>query len=116
MKRIFFIILAFIIGANTSFGFNYTDDDRDAFYDAFIEGYIERTIKELDKYNVDSTKKERFEQELRAQINKKDLINSSWQCIKQYSLDEIIPATVICTYDWTKRQTIKNRELYNSIK
>ncbi len=116
MKKGFFIILIIIFTGNIGFCFNYTDEDKDAFYDAFIEGYIESTIKELDKYNTDNSVKEKFERELRSKINKKELINSSWNCIKQYPLNDIISATVICTYDWTKRQTIINREIYNSIK
>ena len=114
MKKILFILL--FCTANTCFAFEYTDDDRDMFYDAFIEGYIQEMTNSINALNIDETKKHQFLKEFISQINRNDLINSSWNCIKNYPINEIVKASVVCTQDWSKQQTEKSKILFEKIK
>lgn len=115
MKKIL-IIFCFLAVSDIAYSFEYTDNDRDMFYDAFIEGYVQEMTKAVKNLNIDENKKEIFLKEFIKQINKTELINSSWQCIQKYPVNQIITASVVCTQDWNKMQTEKSRKIFEEIK
>ncbi len=116
MKIFKLLFLTLIITTfNPVFAFNYTEEDKRMFYDAFIDGYITEMTKTVNQLNIEQEKKDKFTTELKKTINKKELINSSWSCIQSYPIEQIVSASVICTMDWTSRQTQKNKKLFNML-
>lgn len=111
---IFFII--FLLTANSVFAYNYTENDKNMFYDAFLDGYFTEMQKVINNLEIDQTKKDKFMTELKKNVNKQELIKSSWDCIKKYPIKQIISASVICTVDWNKSQENKNKELFELLK
>lgn len=115
-KNINLILCSFLIFINQAFAFEYSENDKNMFYDAFIDGYIAELSKAVNKLDIDKTKKSEFINELKSKINKDELINSSWNCITKYPIEQIVAASVICTTDWSKTQNEKNKEIMKSLK
>ncbi len=116
MKNIKYWILIFALNFNSVLAFNYTETDKEMFYDAFLDGYFTEITKSVNQMDIEQSKKDRIVETIKQQTNKQELINSSWACIQKYPIQEIVPASVICTSDWTQKQALKNRNLLNSIK
>lgn len=118
MKKI--IILLFVLCLNLNLNsvsaYTYTENDKNMFYDAFLEGYFTEMEKSVNQLNIEQIKKEKFMNELKLKTKKQDLINSSWSCIKKYPLEQIVSASVICTSDWASKQTEINKELFKLLR
>lgn len=116
MKNIKYWLIIFVLNFNPVFAFNYNETDKHMFYDAFLDGYFTEMAKSIDQMDIDESKRERLMNAIKKQTNKQELINSSWDCIQKYPIEQIVPASVICTSDWTKKQTIKNKNLFKLLK
>ncbi len=116
MKNIKYWILIFALNCNSVFAFNYTETDKEMFYDAFLDGYFTEIAKSINKLDIEQSQKDKLVKTIKQQTNKQELINSSWACIQKYPIQQIVPASVICTSDWTQKQALKNQNLFNSIK
>ncbi len=120
MKNIFnkfyIILYCLFFCLNSASAFEYTENDKNMFYDAFIDGYIAEMTKSIEKLNIEKSKKQEFITKLKSEINKQELIESSWNCITKYPIEQIVAASVICTSDWNKKQSEKNKSLYKILK
>ena len=116
MKKIFILIMLMLVTVNIAFGFNYSDEDKNMFYDAFIDGYIEQMTNKINALDIEQQKKESIITEFKKLINKTELINSSWNCIQKYPINDIVSASINCTAEWTANQSEKNKKLLQSIK
>ena len=96
--------------------FQYCEEDKNMFYDAFLDGYFTEMEKTVDKLNIEQEKKDKFIASLKQRTNKTDLINSSWNCIQSYPIEQIVAASVICTSDWTNKQAEENKDLLDLLK
>ncbi len=110
------VFLVFSLSVNISYAYKYTEKDKDMFYNAFLDGYFTEMEKSVAKLNIDQAKKTQFMTQLKQRTNKQDLIKSSWDCIQKYPIQHIVPASVICTADWTQTQSEKNKELFEMLK
>ena len=116
MKNIKYWILIFALNFNSVLAFNYNETDKEMFYDAFLDGYFTEITKSVNKMDIEQSKKDKLVETIKKQTNKQELINSSWACIQKYPIQQIVPASVICTSTWTQKQALKNKELFNLIK
>ncbi|MCD7779194.1 MAG: hypothetical protein LUH05_00790 [Candidatus Gastranaerophilales bacterium] len=116
MKNFKLLFFTFIITFNPVFAFDYTEEDKKMFYDAFIDGYVTEMTKTVNQLDIEQEKKDKFTFELKKNIDKKDLIKSSWNCIQSYPIEQIVSASVICTNDWTNKQAQKNKKLFEILK
>lgn len=113
----YFLTFLFIFSSlNISWAFDYSLEEKNLFYDSFIEGYISEMTKIINQTDMEQSKKDKFLTEFKKQINKDELINSSWDCIKKYPINDIVSASVTCTSDWSNKQIEKNKKLFSSIK
>lgn len=101
---------------NPIYAFDYTAEDKNMFYSAFLDGYFAEMQKAVNQLNIDQSKKDSFMDELKKRTNKQELINSSWNCIQKYPLQQIVSASVICTSDWAGKQTQQNKDLFELLK
>lgn len=116
-KMIFFICSSIILSSlNISFAFEYSQEDKDIFYDAFLDGYFTEIEKSVNKLNIEQEKKDLFMQNLKKRINRNELINSSWECINKFPIEQIVEASVICTSSWSQKQNENNKDLFNMLK
>ncbi len=113
MKKLFIIYL--LLFTNTAFAFNYSDEDKNIFYDAFIEGYMQKISETVNSLDMEQTKKDIIINEFAKQIDKTDLMNSSWDCIKKYPINDIVKASVECTQDWTAKQAKIHQQIFKKI-
>ncbi|MBQ9246323.1 hypothetical protein IJ182_08665 [bacterium] len=116
MKKILLLILCVFLSNNISFAYNYSEEDKNMFYDSFIEGYIEQMTNSINNLAIDQNKKDTFIKEFVKLINRNELIDSSWSCIQKYPVNDIVSASITCTSNWTTQQTEKNKKLFESIK
>ncbi len=116
MKNIKYWILIFALNFNSVFAFNYTETDKEMFYDAFLDGYFTEIAKSINQMNIEQSKKDKLVETIKKQTNKQELINSSWDCIQKYPIQQIVPASVICTSTWTQKQALENKKIFDSIK
>ncbi len=115
MKKLSYLFLI-LICANPVFAFNYSEEDKNMFYDAFLDGYITEMQKTVDQLEIEQEKKDKLMSAIKKQTKKQELINSSWKCIQDYPIEQIVSASVICTADWTEKQTEKNKNLFKLLK
>ena len=116
-KIIIFIFLSIIFSSlNISLAFEYSQEDKDIFYDAFLEGYFTEMEKSINNLNIEQEKKDNFIQNLKKRTNRNELINSSWNCIQKFPIEKIVEASVICTYSWTQKQIESNKDLFDMLK
>ena len=111
--KIFISLILSLFMSNTAFAYNYTDNDKNMFYDAFLEGYFTEMQKNINNLDITPQQKENFMTALKENINRQELINSSWSCIEKYPIRQIITASVVCTYDWNNKQALFYKQLYN---
>lgn len=116
MQNFKFLILLIFLSFNSAYAFNYTEEDKNMFYDAFIDGYVTEMAKAVNQLEIEQNKKDAFMSALKQNINKNDLINSSWNCIQSYPIEQIVTASVLCTSNWTNSQTEKNKKLFDLLK
>ncbi len=118
MRKIILFIFSLIIfsSLNTSFAFEYTQEDKDIFYDAFLEGYFTEIEKSINNINIEQEKKDKFIQNLKKRTNRNELINSSWSCIQKFPIEKIVEASIICTSDWSQKQIESNKDLFDMLK
>lgn len=118
MRYLKFLLTLWIIFINfmPSYAYKYSEQDKDMFYSAFLEGYFTEMEKAVEKLDVPQEKKDKFMLELKRKTNKQELVNSSWSCIEKYPINQIVSASVICTSDWTNRQTEKTKDLFDYLK
>ena len=116
IMRYFLTFILIFSGLNISLAFDYSEEDKNLFYNSFIEGYICEMTKIINQIDMEQSKKDKFLAELKKQINKEELVNSSWDCIKKYPINDIVSASVTCTADWSNKQIEKNKKLFSSIK
>lgn len=115
MKKFSYLLLI-LICTNPVFAFNYTEEDKNMFYDAFLDGYITEMQKTVDQLEIEQEKKDKIMAAIKKQTKKQDLINSSWGCIQKYPIEQIVSASVICTSDWTNKQSERNKNLFKLLK
>lgn len=113
---LFFTLIIYVLSVNTTFAHKYGEDDKNMFYDAFIDGYILEMQKTIDKLDVEQEKKDKFMTLLKENIDKKYLMKSSWNCIQKFPIEQIVTASILCTSDWNKRQSEKNKDLFEVLK
>ena len=116
MKKIFKLFILFFLFSNIAFAFEYSENDKEIFYDSFIDGYIEQMTIAVNSLDIEQAKKEKFLKEFIKNINKQNLINSSWGCITKYPIKDIVTASVVCTQEWTENQTVQNKKIFEAIK
>ncbi len=114
--KCFILLMIITLSINSAFAYKYSEQDKEKFYNAFLEGYYTEMEKSVNKLNIDQSKKTKFMTELKKRTNKEDLINSSWSCIQKYPIQHIVPASVICTAEWTTHQTERNKDLFELLK
>lgn len=110
------IFLTFLFTCNSVFAFKYSNEDKDMFYSAFLEGYFTEIEKAVNKLDMEQEKKENFIKTIKENTNKKFLEDSSWSCIQTYPIRQIVAASVICTAPWANEQAEINKKLYEQIK
>ncbi len=111
------IILLFTVNVSVfTYAFEYCEEDKNMFYNAFLEGYFTEMEKAVNKLEIEQVKKDKFLSSLKQRTNKTDLINSSWTCIQSYPIEQIVAASVICTSDWTNKQFEENKDLFDLLK
>lgn len=115
MKKFIYLLLI-LICTNPVFAFNYSEEDKYMFYDAFLDGYITEVTKSVNQMEIEQDKKDKFLSEFKSKIDKQDLINSSWSCIQKYPIQQIVSASVFCTSDWTNKQFERNKDLFELLK
>ncbi len=116
MKKLIICIFFIILNFDICLAFEYTEEDKNMFYDAFLDGYFLEMAKIVNKLDIESDKKEKYMNTLKESINRQELVNSSWDCIKKYPIQQIVTASVVCTSDWNDKQVIKNKKLYEMLK
>ena len=114
-KYILFLVFISVINYSVK-AFEYTEEDKNIFYDAFVEGYMQKMSETINSLDIEQAKKDKIIDEFAKQINKTDLINSSWNCIRKYPVNAIVQASVECTQDWRVKQSKINQELFKKIK
>ncbi len=113
MKNLIYLFLNLFLTFNSVFAFEYSEQDKDMFYDAFIDGYMAEITKNINQLDIEQSKKDKFISSLKNSIDRQNLINSSWDCIKKYPIQQIVSASVICTEDWNNNQIKKNKEIFD---
>ena len=106
----------FLFCINPIYAFEYSESDKEMFYSAFLDGYFTEMEKAVDKLDIAQEKKDKYIAQLKQRINREELMNSSWGCIKKYPLQQIVAASVICTADWNKKQSENNKDLFDLLK
>lgn len=101
---------------NNAFAYEYSESDKQMFYNAFIDGYIIEMQKVIDTLDVEETKKDKFMQTLKNNIDEDYLKKSSWECIKKFPVESIVSASILCTAEWNKKQSEKNQKLFETLK
>ncbi len=114
--RYLILFLVFVFQINSAFAFTYSNSDKDMFYEAFLEGYFTEMEKSVNQLDIEPEKKTEFLSALKKRTNKQDLINSSWNCIQNYPISQIVAASVICTTEWTSLQFENNKDLFELLK
>ncbi len=115
MRKIFTLLL-FLIFVNPAFAFEYTENDKVMFYNAFLDGYFTEMQKSINNLQIEQSRKDKLMSELKANTNRQELINSSWGCIQKYPIQQIVSAAVLCTTEWNGKQISQNKELYDLLK
>lgn len=116
MKKVIFFVLFLMYLSNNCFAYQYCENDKIMFYDAFLDGYITEMKKNIAKLNVEQEKKDKFISLLQKRIDREYLIKSSWDCIQKYPVQQIVSASVICTTEWNEKQTETNKDLFDLLK
>ena len=114
MKKII-ILMLFIFSCNSAFSFEYSETDKEMFYNSFLNGYIDGMTDTILASSLSKEKQQKYISEFKKQINRDELINSSWDCIKSYPVKEIVSAAVTCTSEWTDKQAAKNKKLLETL-
>ena len=70
MKNIKYWILIFALNFNSVFAFNYTETDKEMFYDAFLDGYFTEIAKSINQMNIEQSKKDKLVETIKNQTNK----------------------------------------------
>lgn len=110
MKKILVIlgILAFIniflVTVNKVFAYDYTPEDKKTLYDAFEVGFFDTLTQDLLSQGFEKNSVYIFIAQSKANFNRKELENSSWDCVSKYSPDElnknIDSVAKECFYSW----------------
>lgn len=116
MKKTIFFALFLICLCNNCFAYQYCENDKRMFYDAFLDGYITEMKNNVAKLNIEQEKKDKFIYLLQKRIDREYLIKSSWDCIQKYPVQQIVSASVICTTEWNEKQTETNKDLFDLLK
>lgn len=114
--KLFLILYICILSTGIVQAHKYGEEDKTMFYNAFIDGYITEMQKSVDKLDVEQEKKDKFMYLLKENIDKKFLIKSSWKCIQKFPIEQIVPASILCTSEWNKKQSEKNKDLFEVLK
>ena len=118
MKRLKILLsMCFIFFvSNTVLANQYSEEDKQLFYNAFIDSYIMEMQKVVDSLNIEQSKKDLFIKNLKKDIDKDYLIKSSWDCIQKFPIESIVQASILCTSDWNKKQSEKNKRHFEMLK
>ncbi len=115
MRKIFTLLL-FLIFVTPVFAFEYSENDKTMFYNAFLDGYFTEMQKSINNLKIEQSRKDKLMSDLKANTNRQELMSSSWDCIQKYPIQQIVSAAVICTTEWNDKQISKNKELYDLLK
>ena len=106
MKKCILSLLIIICAGTQVFAYNYDNKFKKNFYDEFIANYFQSLQQGLmnDVYKDESTYQ--YVSTLRARLNRKDLENSTWNCVSQYSEKQMAQSkdfTEKCFGKWSQK-------------
>lgn len=113
MKKVFSfaILTCILLMGSVSYAYNYTEQQKNAFYNDFIKGYIMGIDIVANSLKLPQAKKQQIKNYMRASINRQELVNMTWGCLQTKNLNntnEIIQ----CAKPWADKQ---NEKLYNYV-
>lgn len=114
--KIYLFFIFYLLLSNNTFCSQYTEEDKQLFYDAFINSYINEMQRIVENLNVEQTKKDLFMQNLKNNIDRDYLIKSSWDCIQKFPVESIVKASILCTSTWNKKQSEKTKNYFEELK
>ena len=114
--RICLLFIIYFFLSNNVFCFQYTEEDKQLFYDAFINSYISEMQRIVEDLDVEQNKKDLFMQNLKKDIDREYLMKSSWDCIQKFPIESIVQASILCTSAWNKKQSEKNKRRFEMLK
>ncbi len=106
MKKYILLLLISACAGTQVFAYNYDMKFKRNFYDEFVANYFQSLQQGL----MDGTYKDESTYEyvatLRARLNRKDLENSTWGCVSQYSEKQMAQSkdfTEKCFGNWSQK-------------
>ncbi|MBR6301988.1 hypothetical protein IKR55_04545 [bacterium] len=106
MKKFILLLLTLFISSQ-AFAYNYDPKFKKNFYDEFVANYFQ-TLQQslLNNKNYKDESAYQYVSTLRARLNRKDLENTTWGCVSQYSEEQMAKSkdfTEKCFGKWSQK-------------
>ena len=112
MKK-FIVFILFILFCPICFAYNYTEADKNEFYNSFLTGYFKNLELQVKMLPVPETKKQQIYSYVKQNTNKQELINETWGCV-QTKEPMNIPGLQQCFAPWGEKQKKKISNYINT--
>lgn len=115
MKRVITLFIAFLALSLSAFAYNYTNEDKQEFYDAFSTEFFSSMNDELISNGFQKSGVYIYSTQLKSRFNRTELENASWACIAKYSPEQLSKdiqgITHECFASWIENFIGKNSDL-----
>ena len=114
MKKFYiYTLLMLILGLNApAFGYEYTEQDKNTYYDLFLVGYLNGINKQIQAYPIANDKKQLILNFAKQNINKQELMNETWGCVQAKAPTDLV-GQGSCFMSWSMKQ---NNDIIEYIK
>ncbi len=105
MKKFILLLLTLCISSQ-AFAYNYDPKFKKNFYDEFVANYFQTLQQSLLSGNYKDESAYQYVSTLRARLNRKDLENTTWSCVSQYSEQQMAKSkdfTEKCFGKWSQK-------------
>lgn len=106
MKKCILTLILILSVCSQCFGYTYDAKFKKNFYDEFCANYFQALQQGLMRENYKNESVYQYVSTLRARLNRKDLENTTWGCVSQYSKEQIAKSkdvTTKCFGKWSEK-------------
>lgn len=105
MKKLFssFIVISIMFMGVFAYAYEYTDAQKNAFYDLFLASYFAAAEKQVGLYPVTAQQKKQIVNYIKQNANKQTLMNETWHCVKTKNPTDQIGINS-CFIPWSQKQ------------
>ena len=112
MKKIIVFVL-FVLFCPICSAYNYTEADKNEFYNSFLAGYFKNLVIQVKMLPVSEAKKQQIYSYIKQNTNRQELINETWGCV-QTKEPMNIPGLQQCFGPWGEKQKKKIANYINT--